>query len=888
VTFLFGRCQVLGGTRQLFVDGQPREIGGRAFQLLLALIESRGSVISKSQIIGRVWPGARMDEANLRVQISAVRKALGEDRDIVKTVPGQGYLFAADVTVASWPAGPPDLAVAVPMAPEPAAKPRPPSPGQPETNLPYSFGALIGRAIELAELCEQLAHARLVTLVGAGGIGKTRLAIELGWAVSEQFPGGVRMVSLAPIVDTSVVMGTIASALGVALPDAEAPIETIADAIGKKRTLLIVDNCEHLVETVAGLISALLERVPNLSVLATSQGSLRIAAEQIYRLSPLGLPPQGPADAEADPGNIADFGAIELFVERARAADRRFELHAGNVADVAKICRCLDGIPLALEMAAARLPVLGLEALCAGLGERLRMLKANPRAGERRHRTLSAMVEWSHSLLDMAERQVFRRLSIFAGSFSLAAVIAVAGENDDRWDVIDILDRLIDKSLVVVEDAQPPRYRLLETLRVYGADRLQAAGESVATADRHERYFTDLSDRAHEQWETTPDAAWVEAYRPELDNVRAALNWALTDRRNPQAAVSLMGSFAIVWYNLGLVSEGRRYAEQVLAVVGKDPSPAAARFFRFVSYFWDIADRQRSLALLERSAAVYRQLNDRLDLAPVLATIGRLHAGFHRDAEARVALGEAQAMLGSEDRKKSRFSIAAALSSIAYNKAERVEALGHLADALHLAHELKDSVREANVLTNIAELEFATGAVDRAIERAREALGVMRATGRRTQREWALINLASYLIARGDLAEARSLAAEAFSSARHYGGLIVRACLRQWALLGALGGRCEEAAQLLGFIDGGHADLGEVLEPTEQKTHDYLLSVLEARLSAPRISALAAEGARWSERRAVDFADGRLVSRHQEHRPSPEAAAHFARGGGNLEPVDVG
>lgn len=890
VTFQFGRCRVLRGPRQLFVDGQLTQITNLAFELLLALIESRGAIIRKSQIISRVWLGTRMNEANVRVQISAVRKALGDDRDVVKTIRGQGYLFAADLAIptrevdaptlsapgsapADWSSTPVEnwsptpvenwYATPAAISLDHSVASRPPSSVQPATNLPYPPGVLIGRATELAELQEQFARGRLVTLVGTGGIGKTRLAVELGWQASEQFPGGVRLAKLASIMDPAVVIGTIASALGVPLSDVGAPIDAVAAAIGRKRTLLIVDNCEHLLESAAELITALLERVPKLSVLATSQESLRIAGEQIYRLSPLALPRDDPGFPEADIGKIAGFGAIAFFVERARAADQRFELYAGNATDVVDICRRLDGIPLALEMAAARLPVLGVQELRANLGERLRILKANPRSGEARHRTLSAMVQWSHGLLDAVEQRVFRRLAIFTGSFSLAAAVAVAGESDDRWGMVDALDRLIDKSLIVVEDGPSSRYRLLETLRVYGMDRLRAAGETEAIADLHARYFTELADRAHELWETTPDAEWVEAYRPELDNVRTALNWTLTDKRDPQAAIALMGPFAIVLYNLGRVSEGRRYAEQALSVVGRDPSPATARFFRFISSFWDISDSQRTLGLLEQSAAVYRQLNDQMELAPVLAAIGRLLSGFHRDAEASAVLSEAQEILSTNDRKKSLFSIVATFASIAYKKADHAEARRHLAHALHLAQELNDTVREANVLVNIAELEFSMGMVDRAVERGQEALDLMRATGRRTQREWALVNLAAYLIAQGSLAEARSLAAEALSAARHKGGFIVRACLQQWALLGALEGRCDEAAQLLGFVDRGYAVFGDARDPTERQAYDHLLRLLEASPPARGISALAAEGARWTEHQAVEFAVSRLASRRQ-------------------------
>ena len=891
-TILFANCRVLVHARQLIVRGKPTELGARAFDLLIALIESRGEVISKSQIMKRVWPYAPMDEANLRVQMHAIRKALGDDRHAIKTIQGRGYLFEAEVTILpeaipsgeSLPEAPSAGAASVgqgqgvegqgiegqgeqrPSAAGEAVRAAMPAgighraapPAGPVTNLPLSLGALVGRAAELSELQERLASRRLITLVGTGGIGKTRLAVELGRRMSMDYSGGTWLVDLAPVRDPAQVVSTTAAALGVALGDAAAPAEAIAAAFSKERTLLVMDNCEHLADAAAALIATLLQRAPGLSVLATSQESLRIPGEQIYRLKPLAVPVIDAADPESV-DKIALFGAIELFAERAREADPRFELDRRNAAGVAEICRHLDGIPLALEMAAARLPLLGVEGLRAGLGDRLRMLKRNPRTGDARYGTLGAMIEWSHGLLDAVEQKVFRRLAIFVGSFSLEAAIAVIGEKVDRWEVVEILGRLVDKSLLTIEEGEPPRYRLLETLRVYGIEQLRAKGEGEAVADRHGHYFADLLDEAHEAWETVADAVWVETYQRELDNVRAALDWALADPARAKVAAALAGPFAIVWYNLGLIAEGRRYVDRVLAGLGRDVSPAAARLLRFSSYLWDSSDRRRLLTMLEESAAIYRQLNDQADLAPVMAAIGRLYVGQDRDAEADAALTEAEALLSHTDRKKSRLSIVATLATRAYHKRDVPESLRQLAVALELAQGLGDTVRVANILVNIAETEFLDGAVDRAIERAREALGIMRSTRRTSHREWALANLASYLLVRGDLGEAHRLAEEALSAAREKGGLIVRVCLQLWALIGALDGRVEQAARLMGFVDEGHAVAGETREPTEQRIHTDLEQTLKAMMPVARIDACAAEGAGWGEQRAVAFAFDHLV-----------------------------
>ena len=877
-TILFASCRLLVRARKLFVNGEPAELGSRTFDLLMALIESRGSIVDKSQIMNRVWPHMPMDEGNLRVQMHAVRRILGEDRHVIRTVPGRGYLFAADVTIT---AGEAEGAV-VPVRPGPQAggapvfglTPGAPPATGPATNLPLPLSTLIGRAAELAELLEYLTLRRLVTLVGTGGIGKTRLAVELGRRVSAEYPDGVWLVDLAPVADPAQVAGTVAAALGVVLVDAAAPVEAIAAAIGPRRKLLIMDNCEHLVDAAAALAAALLKRAPGLSVLATSQQSLGVPGEQIYRLNPLGLPTPEAGDPE-----IAGFGAIELFVERAREADPRFELDRRNAQGVAEICRHLDGIPLALEMAAARLPLLGLDGLRAGLGDRLRMLKRNPRAGETRHMTLGAMIAWSHGLLDAAEGRVFRRLAVFAGSFSLDAAIAVVGEHADRWEIVEILGRLVDKSLVTIEDGEPPRYRLLETLRVYGMEQLRARGESEAVADRHGHYFAELFDQAYDRWETTADAEWVEAYRRELDNVRAALDWALADPARVKVAAAMAGPFAIVWYNLGLIVEGRHYADRILAGLGRDVSLAAARFLRFSSYLWDSSDRRRTLTLLERSAAIYRQLNDQMDLAPVLATIGRLYAGQHRDADAEAVLCEAQELLSHTDRKKSLLGVVSTLASAAYHRRDVAEAMRQLTRALELARSLKDTVRVANILANMAENEFLQGAVDRAEGRGREALAIMRSTNRQSHREWALVNLASYLIAQGNIAEARSLAEEALSEARGTGGLIVRICLQLWALIGALEGRHEAAACLAGFVDRSYAASGETREPTEQLIYGELRRKLAANVPASRIEACAADGAGWDEHQAVSFAVDRLVSSGRKPRPREGVAAPFMPAG---------
>jgi len=887
---VFGPFRLFPANRLLEKAGTPVRLGDRALDILLTLIGHAAEVVSNASLVAQVWPDLTVEENNLRVQVAKLRKALGDGEAGIRyiyTVPRRGYCFVSPISRLKMPARPPAfvpgqgddpparsprMASRKPLRAEgelrhhPDAEVEPPAPAapettRPETNLPQRLAAVIGRASELAELQESIRRNRLVTLVGPGGIGKTRLAIELGWQVAGLFPDGVWLVDLAPVTDPAVVTSAAATVLGAALRDAETPVEAIAAAIGKQRKLLIFDNCEHLIAAAAELIEALLERVPGLSVLATSQENLHLPGEQIYRLSPLALPPSGAPDPRSSVSGIAEFGAVALFVERARAADRRFVLDAGNAGGVAEICRRLDGIPLALEMAAARLPLLGVEGLLARLDERLHMLTTGAHTAEARHRTLRNMVDWSHGLLDPADQQVFRRLAIFSGSFSLDAAIAVAGEKADDWDIIDALGRLIDKSLMTAEPGEHPRYRLLETLRLYAMQELRRNGEIETVAARHARYFTELFSRSDALWETAPEVEWLRVYRPEIDNVRAALNWALADPERAHVAVTLAGTAALLWQALALFAEGRRYIDRVLPLVdGESPPAAEARLLRSAGSLWSNSDRLRALAQQERSAALYRQIGDRLNLATVLSTIGSLYTSLGRNAEAKTALREAEGILSSSDRKRSLFNVMNNIGTLAGFMNETAEARHSFVRALELARSVKDVSRESYILMNLAEVEFVQGSLDRAVEWAREAVSGWRSIHRRSFLVLGLISLGSYLILRGDLAEGRLIAEEALSAASEEGGFVVRVCLQQWALLGALDGRYGEAAQLLGFVDAGYATSGDVRQPNAQEIHGRLLRLLAVELPSADIDAYATQGARWSEAEAVAFAADHLLS----------------------------
>jgi len=829
--------------------GQPVRLGGRAMDILIALVEQAGQVVSQRELFARIWPDQAVDASILRVHITTLRKVLGDSEGdatrYIANIPGRGYSFVAPLS--SLPA------VETAMADSTA----------PPTNLSLPLTEIIGRERELTELTEWLKTSRLVTLVGPGGVGKTRLAVELGWRVLAEFPAGVWLIDLALLTDPDAVARATAAALGVSILTAEAAVESIIGALGKVPRLLIFDNCEHLVDATAALVKMLLERAPGLCVLATSQRDLRLAAERVYGLDPLEVPP-------ADAVQISGFAAADLFTARARGADRLFELHDGNSAGVGAICRHLDGLPLALEMAAARLRMLGVEGLRRGLDDRLKMLKGAP-TDDARHASLREVVEWSHGLLAPGDQRVFRRLAAFPGSFSHEAAIDVASaESAERWDIVDSLGRLIDRSLVTLAQHEPPRYRLLETLRLYAMEKLQASGEAAAIAERHAQHFQEVFEAADLSWDETPDPDWIGRYQPELDNLRTALDWSLAEPERRQIAIALLGSSGQLLYDLSLIAEGIKYLDRTIPLIDEDTPPnISARLMMRAFYIGHALFDPRGPTWAERALALYRQLDDRRGLASALMGRGLDYFMRKRYIEAEAILLEAQQLLTGSKFNKRRLKIMADLGRLSYFITNNVdEARRCFMQALELAHALKYH-REPMIRLNLGVIEYMAGNIDRAIEVTREALNQVRLPPMRDGLGQILCNLGAYLIANGNTSDARPVLEEAlvlFAERRNYGA---RECLQPWAVLTAVEGRFAEAAQLIGFADELRRRQGVGLWKSELPMHNRLMGILAAGLPPAELEALQAEGARWSEADAVEFAVARLLPRPTSRIPSP-------------------
>ena len=436
----------------------------------------------------------------------------------------------------------------------------------PQTNLPAPTSELIGRATALAEVTELLGVHRLVTLIGAGGIGKTRLALEVARELGPSFADGVWVAELAPLSDPRLVPVTVAVALGLTLPaGAESP-ERVASALAAKRLLLVLDNCEHVIEAAARMAEALRRANPHARVLATSREPLRAPGEYVYRVLSLQVPAEGTEDRE----DLLEAAAVKLFVARARAVDLRFSPDARTAAITGAICRRLDGIPLAIELAAARTATLGLEELAARLDDRFRLLTGGHRTALPRHQTLRATLDWSYELLPAIERTVLHRLAIFAGGFTLAAASRVATTAAlDAPAVVDSVTNLAAKSLVVVEiGGAATRYRLLETTRAYALEKLTASGELDQVARRHAEYYRDLFERAEAELETRTTVEWLAAYGKQIDDVRAALDWASSSSRDIPVGVTLTIAAVPLWTHLSLMDECRRRVEHALASLG--------------------------------------------------------------------------------------------------------------------------------------------------------------------------------------------------------------------------------------------------------------------------------------------------------------------------------
>lgn len=555
----FGPYRIYPGQRLVMEADQPLRLGRRAMDILLILLEHAGNVVSKQQLIASVWPDSVVEEINLRVHMAALRKALGDGQAgqrYIITVAQRGYSFVAPYSVAHIEQHPQRGAVE--------------SSGH---NLPLRRTRLIGRQTLVDNLVTQLPRQRFITLVGPGGIGKTTVALRVAEHLIGRYRDGIRLLDLAPINDPLMITGHLATLLGLSLHDDE-PLNNLGRFLHKRQMLLVIDNCEHLIDQVALLCESLLRGAPQVHILTTSRESLRAEGEFVQRLESLDCPPP---IAVLDRAQALSFSALQLFVERAMASHDSFELSDAELPLLIDICRRLDGIPLALELAAAQVASLGLGGLLAQLQDSFRLLTHSSHTTLGRHQTLRATLDWSFELLSACEQTCLRRLGVFRGGFTLASAAAViVGEHIEPREVFGSITQLVAKSLLSVDVGdEEVFYRLLDTTRTYALEKLEQSSELPGTRERHAERCLALMQQAQKEWERTPTALWIERYARSLEDIRAALDWGLNAQGPQTLAIRLTAASTPLWQELSLPREHGGHVRKALALLDAAPEPCA-------------------------------------------------------------------------------------------------------------------------------------------------------------------------------------------------------------------------------------------------------------------------------------------------------------------------
>jgi predicted ATPase/class 3 adenylate cyclase len=620
-------------------------------------------------------------------------------------------------------------------------------------NLPQQVTSFVGRERELAEVESLLGKTRLLTLVGPGGIGKTRLSLQVAANAMDAFPDGVWFVELAPLTDAQRVPQTVASVLGVKEEAGRPVIEALLKHLKDRQLLLVLDNCEHLLQACAELARQMLRAAQKLKILASSREHLRTSGEQTYAVPALSLPD---ANRIVTVESLTEFGALRLFVERAIAVQPAFEIAVGNAVAVTDICRRLDGIPLAIELAAARVRALSVEAIAERLSDRFRLLGSGDRTALPRQQTLRALIDWSYDLLTEAERTVLRRLALFAGGWTLEAAEAVAAAGDVREsDVLDLMTRLVEKSLVVMEPTGS-RYRLLDTVREYAQERLEASGEADAARDRHLAFYLTLTERARPELDGPQQGPWLARLDLERENVVAAHAWCDRAASRGEVGLRLADAMEPYWINRGLLGLGHKLTVEALARQGAQKRGMARcrGFFGAgqLCYFMGRYDEAQSY--LHESLAIAREIGDTAMVAIVLQPLGLALQGLGDPVAARGHLEEGLALAEGLGNKR---ELAAAINALA--QLDRMEGRPDTAKPLYekvlsLARELGDRDLIAVGLLNLAMVSIGGGSVDRVGAMLLEVLAIADEIGSKPAGQSALEVLAGLGVLHEDWTQA--------------------------------------------------------------------------------------------------------------------------------------
>lgn len=833
--YLFGPFRLVPDRRALLAGGNELSIRSRAFDLLLALIERRERIVGKAELMELVWPGRVVEEGNLTVHVAVLRKLLGNGA--ITTVPGRGYRFIASVEEVEVGTGS-HLAASPPLAP---LQPGETSIEVPPVALPRSLTRLLGRAEDLDRVEARLTTSRLVTIVGAGGIGKTRLAIAAADRVCRCFADGMWLADAGSLEDPELVPTAIAAAVGIEVRHGDV-LSGVILFLKARRGLLLLDGVEHMLGTVARAAEAILRACPQVAILATSREPLRVEGENLHRLQPLSMPPP---DQPIGAGELDAYAATALFVERARAILGDVAPTDVEAREIAGICRRLDGIPLAIELAVPTLQALPLSELRARLDRRFGPLMTGRRTALPRQQTLRTTIGWSLDLLEPAESDLLLRLSVFGGGWTVAAATQVAGRDSGEDETCRLIAELVDKSLVHADLTQAlPRYRMLGATRYYAAQRLppQVLAETRA---EHARWQARIYERAETEWPFMADDDWAERYAPEIENLRAALRWALGPGGDGPLGVELASHTEHVWTELSLAAEQRHWFDQAIAAMDAATPPDVAGRLWLGRCGWLAVGDARALAASGKAVELFRQVGSALDLGRALWRHAFQHMGCGRIDIAEPLLQEAGGVLRASRESKALCSWLRA-SALACSWQGQLDGAGEMLDeALSIARRLRSRRDVALTLGAMAELHFAAGRLDEAIDTAEQALASLsRIPNRSAWVQHIAGDVASYLLVRGDIARAAVLAKERLEAARMMGlPHEVVANVERLGLIAALCGNLEAAGRMLGFSQSYHAARQMPRSLGSRAIHDRLLAELHGRLPADALERLLVEGA---------------------------------------------
>jgi predicted ATPase/DNA-binding winged helix-turn-helix (wHTH) protein len=814
-----GRFVLRLNERRLVVDGVAQQLGSRAVDLLIALAERPGQMLRKSELLDLVWPDDDVNENNLQVQVSSLRKCLGPD--VIQTVPGRGYRLAPGTADA------------------PAEQSGAPAPRTAPTVFASTLPALIGRTEEQAALLALLEEQPLITLIGSGGSGKTLLAQHLLRTQIPKRRNGVCWVELGSLSDPAHLVEAVTSAVGSQTGSGE-PLARLVSALYGLDLLLALDNAEHLVEAVARLVHALAQGAPGVRVLVTSQVPLRLPGECLFRVGALPVAPIG-----SDVTAAKSHASVQLFSQCAKAADRQFVLSETNVAAVIELCQRLDGLPLALELAAGQVPWLGVRGVAKALGDWGRLATAGVLPGRpARHQSLRATLEWSHSLLNDTARRVFRRMAVLAGSATLPVVLQITTDPDgDESTTLDALVALVERSIVEVSGGDPPRYRLLDLPRHFAFEQLRASGEEAWARAQHGLAFAALFDAAYDSYFNSeiPWDVWQLDLENELTNGQEALRWAMAHA--PLRAAGIAVTRYLLLQNRPQQEHAEDWHDIIASLPADTPPALRSRAYWGASQGPLETDPKRAREWARLAAAAAREAGSNHDLTLALCGLfsSSWYLGESQGDEALAALEEIQVLSTPATPLKLRLLVMEARFFAANREGNYPVALQLCRQAAAMEATLARPVPVT--LTNLADIELADGRVDEAIRIGEDLLLRSGASRRNNSLCWVRANLTAAWLRRGGQAgvdRALALARQDWPAALAFYQL--PSWVDHLANMAAQQQRPRCAARLIGFADEHHARIGAQRQVNEQHSFEVALAAAGAALGAAEVSRLRAEG----------------------------------------------